>query len=145
MTRFGPFVAVLGVLVVLAGCSSKEQQVATHITQRVPTTAALAGTNDSSAELEAAVRAYSAAFLSGRSEAYEQLSQRCKQRMPRTGFLQVITAASQLYGPQDIVSLKVDQIAGDLGRVTSTYAKSELNQRGEPWVREDGIWRVDDC
>jgi hypothetical protein len=107
--------------------------------------AALSATKDSSAELEAAVRAYSAAFLSGNSEAYELLSKRCKERMPRAEFLQVITAASQLYGPQDIVSLEVDQIAGDLGRVTSTYVKSELNQRSEPWVRENGAWRVDDC
>jgi hypothetical protein len=65
--------------------------------------------------------------------------------MPRAGFLQVLAAASQFYGPQEIVSLKVDQIAGDLGRVTSTYANSELNQRSEPWVRENGVWRVDDC
>jgi hypothetical protein len=141
-----PLVAVLGVLAALAGCGSKEQPTATITHDETgATTAALTVTKDSSAELEAAVRAYSAAFLSGRSEAYELLSQRCKERMPRAGFLQVLTAASQLYGPQEIVSLKVDQIAGDLGRVTSTYVKSELDQRSEPWVRENGVWRVDDC
>ncbi|GAB2831177.1 hypothetical protein GCM10027200_33330 [Lentzea nigeriaca] len=133
-------------LVVIAGCGSKEQSTATeHVMLQATTAAALTSTEDSSAELEAAVRAYSDAFLSGNSAAYEQLSQRCKDRMPRAGFLQVIAAAKDMYGPQEIVSLKVDQIAGDLGRVTTTYAKSELNQRSEPWVRENGAWRVDDC
>jgi hypothetical protein len=139
-------VAVFGVLAALAGCGSTEQPATTtRTTEQATMTAAPTANKDSSAELEAAVREYSAAFLSGKNEAYEMLSQRCKERMPRAGFLQVVTAASQLYGPQDIVSLKVDQIAGDLGRVTSTYAKSELDQRSEPWVRENGAWRVDDC
>jgi hypothetical protein len=134
------------VLVALAGCGSKEQPtVTTTHDETSATTAAPTVKKDSSAELEAAVRAYSAAFLSGRIEAYELLSERCKQRMPRAGFLEVLAAASQLYGPQEIVSLKVDQIAGDLARVTSTYANSELDQRSEPWVRENGVWRVDDC
>jgi hypothetical protein len=141
--RFVPLVAVFGVL---AGCGSAEQPATTtRTTEQAPKTAGPTANKDSSAELEAAVREYSAAFLSGKNEAYETLSQRCKERMPRAEFLHVVTAASQLYGPQDIVSLKVDQIAGDLGRVTSTYTNSELDQRSEPWVRENGAWRVDDC
>ncbi|WP_222598334.1 hypothetical protein [Lentzea tibetensis] len=113
------------------------------VTSAPNTSAALAV--DAAVELEAAVRAYSAAYLGGKGEAYDLLSQRCRERMTRAAFLQLVAAASEQYGPQEIASLKIDQVSGDLGRVTYTYAKPELDQRGEPWVRETGMWRVDDC
>ena len=92
------------------------------------------------------MRAYSEAFLAGRGDmAYDLLSQRCRERMTRVQFVQLVLVAGQQYGPQAIKSLKVDQVAGDLGRVTYTYEKSELDQRGEPWVHEDNAWHVDDC
>jgi len=92
------------------------------------------------------VRAYSKAFLAGDgAAAYELLSKRCQERNERVGFVNTVELAGKTYGPQDIKTLTVDQASGDLARVTYTYDKADLDQRGEPWVREGGDWRVDDC
>lgn len=96
--------------------------------------------------LEAQVRAYSTAFLTGDgAAAYDLLSKRCQERNERVGFVNTVTLAAKQYGPQDIKALTVDQASGDLARVTYTYDTAALDQRGEPWVREGGQWRVDDC
>ncbi|MFD4642471.1 nuclear transport factor 2 family protein [Lentzea sp. NPDC058436] len=96
--------------------------------------------------LEQQVRAYSTAFLAGDGDAaYDLLSQRCKERNTRPNFVTLVQQAGTTYGPQEMRSLKVDQAAGDLARVTYTYDRAELDQRGEPWVRESGVWRIDDC
>jgi len=36
-------------------------------------------------------------------------------------------------------------IAGDMARVTYTFDLAAINQDSEPWVRESGVWRQDDC
>ncbi|MBB5802045.1 hypothetical protein F4560_001813 [Saccharothrix ecbatanensis] len=116
---------------------------------RPATTAGQASTTTAqpdTSDLEAQVRAYSAAFLGGRGgEAYDLLSQRCRERHTRVDFVQMVELAGRRYGPLDVRTLTVDQAAGDMARVTYTFAKPELDQRGEPWVRESGTWRVDDC
>ncbi|RKT69332.1 hypothetical protein DFJ66_2544 [Saccharothrix variisporea] len=92
------------------------------------------------------MRAYSAAYLGGRGdEAYDLLSTRCRERHTRVDFVRLVELAGAQYGPLEVETLTVDQAAGDLARVTYTFAKPELDQRGEPWVRESGAWRVDDC
>lgn len=128
---------VIGVLA-LAGCTGTS----TSSSSAASTTSAAP---DNSA-LEAQVRAYSAAFLAGDGAvAYELLSKRCQERNERVGFVKTVDLAAATYGPQDIKTLTVDQASGDLARVTYTYDKAALDQRGEPWVREAGTWRVDDC
>jgi hypothetical protein len=37
------------------------------------------------------------------------------------------------------------QVSGDHARVTYTYDVAALNQDAEPWVREEGFWKTDDC
>lgn len=92
------------------------------------------------------MRAYSQAFLAGDGNAaYELLSKRCQERNTRPEFVSLVQVAGKQYGPQEIRSFKVDQAAGELARVTYTYDRSELDQRGEPWVYESNAWRVDDC
>ncbi|WP_439660791.1 hypothetical protein ACSHWB_04340 [Lentzea sp. HUAS TT2] len=67
------------------------------------------------------MRAYSTAFLAGNGDvAYDLLSQRCKERNTRPNFVMLVQQAGALYGPQEMRSLKVDQAAGDLARVTYT-------------------------
>jgi hypothetical protein len=39
----------------------------------------------------------------------------------------------------------VAEVSGDLARVTYTYDLKAINQDAEPWVREDGKWKEDDC
>jgi hypothetical protein len=126
----------------LSGCTGTSGSDSTASRTSVAATSAAV---DNSA-LEAQVRAYSAAFLGGDgAAAYELLSKRCQERNARTAFVNTVALAAQQYGPQDIKTLVVDQASGDLARVTYTYDTAALDQRGEPWVREGGQWREDDC
>ncbi|SNQ51683.1 conserved hypothetical protein [Frankia canadensis] len=96
--------------------------------------------------LEAAVRAYSDAYLTGQgSAAYGLLSERCQQRINQAEFTGLTQAARVQYGSQPIAALTVDSLAGTLARVTYTYPTSAINQQSEPWVFEKGTWRQDDC
>ncbi|MFD4670468.1 hypothetical protein ACFWNN_12075 [Lentzea sp. NPDC058450] len=136
------------VAVAVTGCGGTGGETAPA--SEVPAAAATTTTTTSAATdntaLELQVRAYSTAFLAGDGDAaYDLLSQRCKERNTRPNFVMLVQQAGTLYGPQEIRSLKVDQAAGDLARVTYTYDSAELDQRGEPWVRESGVWRIDDC
>jgi hypothetical protein len=136
MTRRSATV-LLALLTFAAGCSDDE-------TGRKP--GPLPADPAASDALATAVRAYSAAFLGGDGgAAYDMLSGRCKERLPRVTFVQMVDVAKAQFGPLPVQSLTVDQVAGDLGRVTYTFSKAELDQRGEPWVREAGAWKVDDC
>ncbi|TYB39699.1 hypothetical protein FXF50_04790 [Micromonospora sp. AP08] len=51
----------------------------------------------------------------------------------------------QMYGKAMPIKTFQAQISGDLARVTYTYDVPALNQNKEPWVREDGTWKQDDC
>ncbi len=96
--------------------------------------------------LETAVRAYSAAYLTGEgSIAYGLLSDRCQQRIGEAEFTGLTRAAQAQYGGQPIQTLTVDTLAGPLARVTYTYSASAINQQAEPWVFEKGSWHQDDC
>lgn len=101
---------------------------------------------DASEGLRRAVTAYSDAFLTGKSDAaYTLFSDRCKQRTDRAEFAGIVAQAKDLYGSKlPLRSFKAD-ISGDLARVTYTYDISAINQDSEPWVREDGEWKQDDC
>jgi hypothetical protein len=102
---------------------------------------------DPSVELRKRVQAYSDAYLTGEPvKAYAILSQRCHERLTLSYFTGIVTAASDQYGTALPVASFDAQISGDLARATYTYqAAPELNQDAEPWVREGGAWREDDC
>lgn len=98
------------------------------------------------AALEQAVRSYSDAYFKPNSTAaYSLLSARCQQQIDPTMYDAVIEQAAKNYGTQAIKTLTVDQLSGDLARVTYTYDVSKLNQAAQPWTREDGQWRYDAC
>ena len=98
------------------------------------------------AALEAAVRAYSRAFLTGRArEAHALLSKRCQARLSLDAMTTITAQARDTYGDLPVRTLHVDALAGDLARVTYTFAVPALTQTGEPWVREGGRWHEDDC
>ena len=101
---------------------------------------------DDQAELKAAVQAYSDAFLTGKPLAsYALLSQRCRARMSLSHWTGLITAAKAQYGTAlPIKSFHAD-ISGDLARATYTYDVAAINQDAEPWVKEAGHWKEDDC
>lgn len=98
------------------------------------------------AKLRQAVVAYSDAFLDAKPTAgYELFSARCKERAALSEVTGMLTAAKQMYGKAVPIKSFEAQISGDLARVTYTYDVPALNQNKEPWVREDGKWKQDDC
>lgn len=104
-----------------------------------------AGTNNDATELKTAVTSYSNAYLSGDgAAAHSLLSQRCQQRLTETELGTTAQIAAKMYGTQTITSYEAN-ISGTMARVTYTYASAEINQTSEPWVREDGAWKQDDC
>ncbi|RZU76742.1 hypothetical protein EV384_5419 [Micromonospora kangleipakensis] len=89
---------------------------------------------------------YSDAFLDAKpTVAYDLFSARCKDRVTLSEFTGMLTAAKQMYGKAMPLKTFDAQISGDLARVTYTYDVPALNQTKEPWVREDGKWKQDDC
>lgn len=98
------------------------------------------------AELRAAVQTFSDGFLAGQPvEAYELFSARCQDRVSLSYFTGLVTAAKLTYGSALPLRSYQAQVSGDLARVTYTYDVPALNQTDEPWAREGGQWRQDDC
>lgn len=101
---------------------------------------------DGQEELRQAVVAYSDAFLDAKpTVAYDLFSARCKDRVTLSEFTGMLTAAKQMYGKAMPLKTFDAQVSGDLARVSYTYDVPALNQTKEPWVREDGKWKQDDC
>lgn len=93
---------------------------------------ATSNADDSEPELEAAVTAYSGAFLTGDAAAYDLLSQRCRDRTDKDAFLTTLDQAKELYGSPLTILTYDAEVSGDLARVTYTYEASALNQDSEP-------------
>ncbi|WP_028637721.1 hypothetical protein [Nocardioides sp. URHA0032] len=107
---------------------------------------AKAGADDESAAIREAAQAYSDAYLTGDADAaYGLLSQRCQDRTPADQFASVVQTAKAQYGSAlDFKSFDAD-VNGEQARVTYTYDTAAINQDQEPWVKESGEWREDDC
>jgi hypothetical protein len=97
-------------------------------------------------ELRVAVQGYSDGFLGGNpTAAYQYFSARCKEKVSLSYFTGIVTAAKVTYGSVLPMASYDAQVSGDLARVTYTYDVVALNQDAEPWVREEGLWKTDDC
>lgn len=140
----------------LAACGSNADKPETSPSSTSPTPAAAVASEaapspsaqapSEEAELRQAVVAYSDAFLDAKpTVGYELFSARCKERVTLSEFTGMLTAAKQMYGKAMPIKTFEAQISGDLARVTYTYDVPALNQNKEPWVREDGKWKQDDC
>jgi hypothetical protein len=135
---------------VLAGCSSSgsssDDATAPATTASSGQTAAPAAADDGEAALTAAVKAYSAAYFKPDPGAgYRLLSARCQRQTTADVYGAEVRAAVATYGHQQVQAVTVDQIGGDMARVTYTYTVPALTQTGQPWVREGGAWRYDAC
>ncbi len=98
------------------------------------------------ADLEESVRTYTRALFSGDAAGYDTLSARCKKTMTKASWTAVAKGARQQYGEQKATSVRVDQLSGDLARVS--YGAGDIPQferDSQPWVREGGAWRWDAC
>ncbi len=102
--------------------------------------------NSQEEDLRRAVEGYSTAFLSGdATRAHALLSTRCQARVSVDALRGITALAGRNYGQQPIASFTVDDLSGDLARVTYAYRDARINQTREPWVREAGVWKQDDC
>jgi hypothetical protein len=96
--------------------------------------------------LEAAVTAYSDAFLDGRSEeAYAMFSRRCQDAITLSYFTGIVAAAQSVYGASLPIRSFTANVSGTIALVTYTYDVPAINQASEPWVLEDGAWKLDQC
>jgi hypothetical protein len=102
--------------------------------------------DDGKAQLEQAVRAYSKAyFATDTKAAHGMMSTRCQAKIPAEVYGPVVEASVKQYGVHDIKTFTVDQLSGDLARVTYTYPVPALDQKQQPWAREGGAWKYDGC
>lgn len=148
-TRTLATTAALAAAITLAGCSSgssNSKTPDTSISGSTSQTAAAAAVDDGKDALTAAVRAYSAAYFKpAPGAAYALLSARCQRQVTAAVYGAEVTQAVTTYGHQDVQAVTVDQISGDMARVTYTYTVPALTQTGQPWVREGGAWHYDAC
>lgn len=101
---------------------------------------------DERGELAQAVRDYSAAYLGGQAEAAHQLlSRRCRDRISIDEMTVAATGAKVAYGSARLVAVDVVDLSGALARVTYRYDVAAIDQEAEPWAKEGGRWRQDDC
>ncbi|THA47715.1 hypothetical protein [Streptomyces sp. A1136] len=138
-------------LLALTGCSSEPKPSDAKATPPAdapaPSSSPSPRIDPARADLDKAVRAYSAAYFAPDGKAaYAALSKRCQDKAGNEQvFTAVINNAAKAYGKQEIKTLTIDQLAGDMARVSYTYAVPLLNQTSQPWARESGTWKYDGC
>lgn len=120
------FAAGAAAVVLLAGCSD--------------------GAADTDKGLRDSVESYSLAYLAGDGQtAWDLLSARCQKRITPAQMREMSIRAVLLFGPHEISKYEAD-VQGTLARVTYSYVDAaSINQTSEPWTKEGGIWRQDDC
>ncbi|WP_086784105.1 hypothetical protein [Streptomyces caniscabiei] len=106
------------------------------------------------AGLEAAVRAYNAAYFANDPDtAHGMLSARCRKQINPAGMAVLTERAEQTERaigdnePKVVKRFEVDEIStsGDEARVSYGVGTPKFDQKQEPWVREAGVWRYDSC
>ncbi|MFE2866814.1 hypothetical protein [Embleya sp. NPDC059259] len=138
------------VLALVAGCSDSSSDDGKKATAApvAGTAAGPAGTAEQTDRqaLDAAVRKYTVALFSGDGgTGYAILSGRCREKISRAEFDTLSKQAAHDYGPQAIKTLTIDQLAGDLARVSYGIGVPQFERKAQPWAREAGTWRWDAC
>jgi hypothetical protein len=145
-----------GLLLTLTACSSDKDDKPTGeptatVSAHTPATeekpADDGKADDGKADLEKAVHAYSDAyFTTDTATAYAMLSKRCQAGVTADEYGQSIKATTQKFGTKHKVkTVTVDQMSGDMARVSYTYDVPLLSQKAQSWTREDAAWRWDAC
>lgn len=136
-------------LLALTACSSADDKPTTTASTtssaavEEPTTTP---TPAESAELQLAVRRYTAAYFQGATDvAYGMLSAHCQGQITEDAYSAVVEQAKADYGQQTVKTVTVDKLSGDLARVSYTVSLPKFDQQGQAWVREGGSWKYDAC
>jgi hypothetical protein len=143
---------VIGAATALAACGSTAGTTTTTASVAPATSssgtidATVAATPSGNQQLQAAVQAYSAAYLTGKgTAAYALLSSRCQQLVGLPQMISLTSAAASLHRALPVTSFTVNSNSGSQATVTYTYAVAKLNQSQQPWVIEGGSWKDDNC
>ncbi|MFJ1995307.1 hypothetical protein [Streptomyces asiaticus] len=96
--------------------------------------------------LEKSVRAYTKALFGADADTgYALLSERCKGQMSQEEFEALAKDAHHEYGALTIKNISVDQMSGDMARVSYGVGVPQFERKAQPWTREAGTWRWDAC
>lgn len=134
-------------LLALCACGSNAERparqddkaTATRSAQRNPAASARVS-------LVEAVKEYTAALFSSDPAGYRHVSARCAKQLPRAEWEESARSAHHRFGSQKATGVKVDQLSGDLARVS--YGAGHIPQferERQSWVREGGVWKWDAC
>lgn len=140
-------IALLAATTVLTGCSSSSSDdKADPTTPPATATTATPKLDDGKAALVTAAEAYTAAFFKPDADTtFALLSKRCQAATSVTQMKQILAASTLEYGTPAVKSTEVNQISGDMGRVTVHYVKPPLPEKPQSWTREGGAWKFDGC
>lgn len=142
--------AALGLLTACGGTDNKPATTTAGVQSAppadVPASVSSNPDGEARAALTKAVQDYTAALFEGDVAGYDALSARCKKAMPKGTWLTMATAAHHDYGSQKATNVKVDQLAGDLARVSyGAGSIPQFDRTSQSWTREGGTWRWDAC
>lgn len=102
--------------------------------------------DDGAAALEASVRTYTKALFSGDGKTgYNLVSKRCQKEITAAEFQTMSKQGHNDYGSLKIKNISVDQMSGDLARVSYGVGVPQFEREAQPWTREGGTWRWDAC
>ncbi|WP_406298075.1 hypothetical protein OG948_21320 [Embleya sp. NBC_00888] len=160
ITRHATTAALAAALLLTAGCGGDGdddrkattadpggREPAGGTSTKATTGSGAAGTDQADRQaLESAVRKYTVAlFADDPGTAYAILSARCQKKISKTEYTSLTAQAKQTYGALTIKNLSIDQLSGDLARVTYGVGVPALERTAQPWSREAGTWRWDAC
>ncbi|MDT0571475.1 hypothetical protein RM704_29120 [Streptomyces sp. DSM 3412] len=152
-------VLLIAALVTLTACTSDDEPgdhadgtPSAGARQPSATPSRTATSEADTAGLEAAVRAYTAAYFANEPDTtFGMLSTRCRKHITRAGMAVLTERAEQTERaigdsePKDVKRFEVDEISDDSARVSYGVGLPKFDQKQEPWIREAGAWRYDDC
>lgn len=128
----------------LTACSGSANDKPAH--RPTPATAQAPAPDASRADLEEAVRAYTAAYFKPDvTTAYGMISSRCKEQITKPALNALLERANQMHGDRTVKRFAVDKLSGDMARVTYGVGLPRYDQHDQPWTREGGRWRYDAC
>jgi hypothetical protein len=132
-----------GTTTLIASCSSSNHHTATP---SAPAATASGGDATDRAALTQAVNRYlTAVFTDDVDTAYDGMSARCAGLQTRDATAAQLQGVQQTYGRLTVKSMSIDQISGDLARVSYDVGVPAVRRTGTPWTREGGQWKYDAC
>ncbi|MFF4607971.1 hypothetical protein ACFY12_35190 [Streptomyces sp. NPDC001339] len=141
-------------LISLAACSGNDtdkepntaKSKATPASMKPATPAKPKGSSQEAA-LKRAVADYTTAYFKPNADAaHAMLSKSCRAKVDKIVYAGVLRQAAKDYGQHKAVNIHVDQLAGNLARVSyDIEGLPKLNQTAQPWAREGSQWHHDSC